>query len=86
MHLVRFDHEDARTNELSTAHLRITVKDSDASKVGRQFSNATMQLALGGYAGFHTTTPPSSESAFGVYWPALIPVEEVHHVCRTPQR
>ena len=42
-------------------------------KVGRRFSNAVMELALGGYAGFHTTTPPTPESAYGVYWPALVP-------------
>jgi hypothetical protein len=71
--LLRFDTPDAPTNEQATAHLRITVKDPDPRKVGRRFSNATMELALGGYAGFHTTTPPTPESAYGVYWPALVP-------------
>jgi hypothetical protein len=71
--LLRFDHPDAATNPEATAHLRITVKDPDPRKVGRGFSNATMELALGGYAGFHTTTPPSPEAAYGVYWPALVP-------------
>ena len=58
--LLRFDRPDAPTNEQATAHLRITVKDPDPRKVGRAFSNATMELALGGYAGFHTTTPPTA--------------------------
>ena len=71
--LLRFDHPDAPSNDRATAHLRITVKDPDPKKVGRAFSNATMQLALGGYAGFHTTTPPSSESQFGIYRPAAVP-------------
>jgi hypothetical protein len=71
--LLRFDRTDAPSNEQATAHLRVTVKDPDPRKVGRAFSNATMELALGGYAGFHTTTPPSSESAFGVYRPAAVP-------------
>ena len=75
--LLRFDRPDAPTNEQATAHLRITVKDPDPRKVGRRFSNATMELALGGYAGFHTTTPPTPESAYGVYWPALVPAAEV---------
>ena len=75
--LLRFDTPDAPTNEQATAHLRITVKDPDPRKVGRRFSNATMELALGGYAGFHTTTPPTPESAYGVYWPALVPASEV---------
>jgi hypothetical protein len=77
--LLRFDQPDAPANEQATAHLRITVKDRDPRKVGRRFSNAIMELFLGGYAGFHTTTPPSAESAYGVYWPALVPAAEVRH-------
>jgi hypothetical protein len=45
--------------------------------VGRAFSNAAVELALAGYAGFHTTTPPTAASAFGVYWPAVIPAAVV---------
>ena len=75
--LLRFDHPDAASNAEATAHLRVTVKDPDPRLVGRAFSNATMELALGGYAGFHTTTPPSAESAFGVYRPAAVPREAV---------
>ena len=82
--LLRFDTPDAPTNEQATAHLRITVKDADPRKVGRRFSNATMELALGGYAGFHTTTPPSAEAAFGVYWPALVPADIVDHAVVLP--
>jgi hypothetical protein len=80
--LLRFDRPDAPGNELATAHLRITVKDQDEKKVGRAFSDAAFSLALGGYAGFHTTTPPTPASAFGVYWPALVPAgvvaQQVH--------
>ena len=80
--LLRFDRPDAPTNEQATAHLRITVKDTDERKVGRAFSGATWELALGGYAGFHTTAPPAGASAFGVYWPTLIPsalvAQQVH--------
>jgi hypothetical protein len=80
--LLRFDRPDAPTNELATAHLRVTVKDQDERKVGRAFSDAITELALAGYAGFHTTTPPAGASAYGVYWPALVPrrvvTEQVH--------
>jgi hypothetical protein len=82
--LLRFDKPDAPTNPEATAHLRITVKDADPRKVGRRFANATMELALGGYAGFHTTTPPTSETAFGVYWPALVPADVVEHAVVLP--
>jgi hypothetical protein len=71
--LLRFDRPDAPTNAQATAHLQITVKDRDRDRVGRRFSNATMELFLGGYAGFHTTTPPTGAADFGVYWPALLP-------------
>jgi hypothetical protein len=80
--LLRFDRPDAPVNELATAHLRITVKDQDERKVGRAFSDAITELALAGYAGFHTTTPPVGASAYGIYWPALVPrrlvTEQVH--------
>ncbi len=82
--LLRYDTPDAPANEQATAHLRITVKDADRRKVGRRFSNATMELALGGYAGFHTTSPPTAETEFGVYWPALIPAELVDHAVVLP--
>jgi hypothetical protein len=82
--LLRFDHPDATANEQATAHLKITVKDPDRSRVGRAFSTTTMELALGGYPGFHTTTPPSAESAFGVYWPTLVPTAEVEHRVTLP--
>ncbi|GLZ48117.1 hypothetical protein Acsp06_43020 [Actinomycetospora sp. NBRC 106375] len=82
--LLRFDHPDAGGNEQATAHLKITVKDPDRTKVGRAFSNTTMELALGGYPGFHTTTPPSDASAFGVYWPTLVPATEVEHRVTRP--
>ncbi|NMI00754.1 acyclic terpene utilization AtuA family protein [Pseudonocardia acidicola] len=82
--LLRFDRPDAPSNEQATAHLRITVKDPDPRKVGRAFSNATMELALAGYPGFHTTTPPSAESAYGVYRPAAVPRDAVQHVVVLP--
>ena len=82
--LLRFDQPDAPTNEQATAHLRITVKDADPRTVGRAFSGAVMELALGGYAGFHTTTPPTPESAYGVYWPALVPASVVEQIVVRP--
>ncbi|MDR3034161.1 MAG: DUF1446 domain-containing protein [Kitasatospora sp.] len=82
--LLRFDRPDAPTNEQATAHLRITVKSQDERAVGRAFSDATLELALGGYAGFYATTPPAGASAFGVYWPALVPAAEVTQTVHLP--
>lgn len=41
-------------------------------------------MILASYAGFYTTTPPQAESAYGVYWPALVPVAAVKHTVRLP--
>jgi hypothetical protein len=82
--LLRFDHPDAPSNVEATAHLQVTVKDPDPRVVGRAFSNATMEIALGGVAGFHTTTPPTAESAFGVYRAAAVPRTAVVHTVVLP--
>jgi Acyclic terpene utilisation family protein AtuA len=82
--LIRSDRPDAPANEQATAELRITVKDRDPAKVGRSFSNATIELALAGYPGFFTTSPPTAESAYGVYWPALVPATAVEHAVVLP--
>ena len=71
--LIRSDKPDATVNAEATAQLRVTVKDPDADKVGRRFSSAATELALAGYPGLHLTAPPGSSSAYGVYWPALVP-------------
>ena len=82
--LLRFDRSDAPANELATAHLRVTVKDTDERKVGRAFSDAITELALAGYAGFHATTPPAGASAYGIYWPALVPRSVVTECLHLP--
>jgi hypothetical protein len=82
--LLRFDQPDAATNEGATAHLRISVLDPDAGRVGRAFSDAVLALALGGYAGFHATTPPTGASEYGVFWPALVPAEVVEQMVVLP--
>jgi hypothetical protein len=82
--LIRTDAPDAPTNAQATAQLRITVKDADPTKVGRRFANAVTELALASYPGFFTTTPPTAEAAFGVYWPTLVPASVVEHAVVLP--
>jgi hypothetical protein len=77
--LLRYDRSDPASLVDATAHLRVTVKDRDRAKVDRAFSNAVVELAVAGYPGFHTTTPPTPASEFGVYWPTLVPAELVTH-------
>ncbi len=76
--LVRTDREDAPTNEQASAQLRVTVKDGDPDKVGRRFSGAATELALANYPGFYLTAPPSEATAYGVFWPTLVPRDVVH--------
>jgi hypothetical protein len=71
--LIRSDKADAPTNAEATAQLRVTVKDEDADRVGRRFSGAATELALAGYPGLHLTAPPGDATAYGVFWPALVP-------------
>jgi hypothetical protein len=78
--LLRYDKPEPTCFSEATAHLRVTVKDPDRAKVDRAFSGAVIELAVAGYPGFHTTTPPSSASEFGVYWPTLVPSPVVDHV------
>jgi hypothetical protein len=76
--LVRSESPQARSNDEASAFLRVTVKSRDARRVGRAFSNQVTEMLLASYPGIYTTTPPSEEREFGVYWPALLPASEVH--------
>jgi hypothetical protein len=82
--LVRLDKADAPTNEEASALLRVTAKDPTSEPVGRAFSNAAVELALASYPGFTLTSPPGGATPYGVYWPALVPAEEVEHVVVHP--
>jgi hypothetical protein len=78
--LTRSDRENPASNEEASAFLRITVKDKDPRKVGRAFSGAVVEMALANYPGFYMTSGPSSETSYGVYWPALVPADAIDQV------
>jgi hypothetical protein len=80
MRLVRSDQPDAPTNEQASAQFRVTVKDPDPAKVGRRFSGAVTELALASYPGFYLTSPPGEASAYGIFWPTLVPADAVDQV------
>jgi hypothetical protein len=75
---------DPDSNQRATARLFITAKDQDERKVGRAFSSAVTELVLASYPGFYATSPPGDASAYGVYWPALVPAHEVQEVAMLP--
>jgi hypothetical protein len=78
--LVRTDRPDPLTNEQAVAQLRFTVKDPDERKIGRAFSNAAIEMALATYPGMFGIGGPSAAEPYGVYWPALVPADQVHHL------
>ncbi|MDY7232536.1 acyclic terpene utilization AtuA family protein [Hyalangium rubrum] len=82
--LVRTDREDAPTEEQAAAFLRVVVKDPDAKVIGRAFSGAAVELALGSYPGFTMTAPPADSAPYGVYTPAYVDAAKVEHVAVLP--
>ena len=82
--LARTDRPDADTEQTASALLTCTVRDADADRVGRRFSSAAVEIALGSYPGFHTTAPPSDASVYGVFTPGYVPATEVPHVAVLP--
>jgi len=82
---LRFDlaltgRQDADTNARAASMLTINAMDTDADRVGRAFANAVIELALASYPGFFAMAPPSGASAYGMYWPALVPRSAVDYV------
>ena len=75
--LIRTDKADPATNEEAAAELRITVKDPDERKVGRTFSSKITELALASYPGLYGGGMTAGASAYGVFWPAVVPAELV---------
>ncbi len=76
--LVRTDRPDPEANEQAVAILYLGVKDADAKKVGRAFSNAMIETALAGVPGFFGLSGgPGEGRPYGVYEPALVPAAAV---------
>ncbi|MDP3894569.1 acyclic terpene utilization AtuA family protein [Nocardioides sp.] len=70
---------DASTEEGASALLRCTVLDPSPDVVGKRFTAAAVELALGSYPGFTMTAPPSPPTPYGVYRPAYVDRSAVTH-------
>lgn len=77
--LARLDRPDADTEEQASALLRCVVRDPDPNKVGRQFSNVAVELALASYPGATFTTLPGNGAPYGVFTPGFVDAHEVPH-------
>ncbi|MCW2840207.1 MAG: exopolyphosphatase [Aeromicrobium sp.] len=83
-HLDRTDTPDPATQAHATSLLRLHVRSARPEPVGRAFSDAAVQLALGSYPGFSVSRPPAAGSPYGVYRAAYVPQTEVPHVVVHP--
>ena len=70
---------DADSEEGASALLRCTVKDTSPGPVGRAFTAAAVELALGSYPGFSMTAPPGPPTPFGIYRPEYVDRSVVEH-------
>jgi len=70
---------DADTEESASTLLRCTVKDPSPDPVGRAFTAAAVELALGSYPGFTMTAPPAPATPFGIYRAAYVDRADVTH-------
>lgn len=82
--LARTDHPDAGTEEAASALLRLTARDPDQAKVGRELGKAAVELGLAGYPGFHLTAPPGPGAPYGVFAAAYVDAEAVEHTAVLP--
>ncbi|MCG6498487.1 acyclic terpene utilization AtuA family protein [Kitasatospora sp. A2-31] len=82
--LARTDHHDADSEEGASALLRLTARDRDPAKVGRELGKAAVELGLSGYPGFHLTAPPGPGAPYGVFTAAYVDAEEVAHTAVLP--
>ncbi|MCZ7628799.1 MAG: hypothetical protein M5U19_06940 [Microthrixaceae bacterium] len=77
--LARTDHPNADTEQAASALLHCVARSTDPDAVGRNFSNAAIELALASYPGFTVTAPPAKASPYGVFTAAYLPQEDVPH-------
>jgi hypothetical protein len=57
--------------------LTVTVKGADETAIGRGFFTAIAGTALSSYPGLYLDDASPRATSFGVYWPGLVPAEDV---------
>ncbi|MBP0452577.1 DUF1446 domain-containing protein [Kitasatospora sp. RG8] len=82
--LARTDQHDAATEETASALLRLTARDRDPAKVGRELGKAAVELGLAGYPGFHLTAPPGPGAPYGVFTAAHVDAGKVEQTAVLP--
>ncbi|MDQ1743862.1 MAG: hypothetical protein QOE23_2201, partial [Pseudonocardiales bacterium] len=80
----RTDQPDAATEAAASTVLRCVVRGTDADAIGRRFSDAAVQLALGSYPGFHLSAPPGKAQPYGVFDAGWVAADQVEQVAVLP--
>lgn len=75
--VIRTEKEDPATNEEAVALWRISLKDPDEHKVGREIFNAVNELGLATIPGMFGIGGGGRARPFGVHWPACVPADLV---------
>lgn len=75
--LLRSDAVDPALPGQAQSLLRLTVKDADAARVGKPFTEPVIEATLSSYPGLFPTAPPGPGTPYGVYWPTTVPREAV---------
>lgn len=75
--LQRAESADPALPSQAQSLLRLTVKDADAAKVGKPFTEPVIEATLSSYPGLFPTAPPGPGTPYGVYWPTTVPREAV---------
>ncbi|MBU6245950.1 MAG: acyclic terpene utilization AtuA family protein [Actinomycetales bacterium] len=74
--------EDPERTGTGQAHLRITVKDTDAKRIGKAFTTRIIAPALSSIPGYFAATPPAEPAPYGVYWPTIVAAERIEPIVR----
>lgn len=76
VNLIGTEMADPQSLDEATSLLRIAVGSLDRTVVER-FSRVVVELVLGGYPGMALTSPPARARQRQLFWPALIPADDV---------
>ncbi|MCO5974391.1 acyclic terpene utilization AtuA family protein [Actinoallomurus soli] len=71
-------------DQMAGSSLLHVAVDGDQNSAGRAFSALCVELALSSYPGIYGMGVPSAGSAYGVYWPTLIPQDVLRHTVVHP--
>ncbi|WP_432834399.1 acyclic terpene utilization AtuA family protein [Dactylosporangium sp. CA-092794] len=82
--LARTDRPDAADEFSASALLTVHIKDRDARRAGRTFSQAAVELALASYPGLALTAPPGDATPFGVFTSHFVPQDAAFQLAVLP--